>query len=92
VQQNSLNLTCDNSETLIIRHLRRTVGLLHFTRKKIHQCNRHASQLCSKRPPRVSVRLPLWYLLTPSPTTSTSSAMKTLENAEEDFDHPEPAD
>lgn len=31
---------------------------------------------------------PFWYF--PTPTPSTSSAMKTLENTEEDYDDPEP--
>jgi len=45
-----LNLTSDNSEILIIRHLRRTAGLLHFTRKKassMKQANRIKGICCT---------------------------------------------
>jgi len=45
-----------------------------------------------KRPPKVSVHQPLWYLLTPCLLLpSTSSAMKMPENTEEEADDPESA-
>jgi hypothetical protein len=46
-----------------------------------------------KTPPGVSVHHPLWYLLTfLSPNPSSSSAVKTPENTEEDLDDAELAD
>ena len=47
----------------------------------------------SERPAMVSVHQLLWLSHDPlSPTPTTSSAMKTSENAEEDPDNTEPAD
>jgi len=46
-----------------------------------------------KPPPGVSVHQPLWHLLTfLSPNPSSSSAVKTPENTEEDLIDPELAD
>ena len=57
-------------EILLVWHLRRVVPwteVLLFNRKKLHQWNSQISRTCSKMPPRVSVHLPLWYLMTPYP-------------------------
>ena len=68
VQQNSFNLTSDNSGILTIRYLRRVVPrpeVFLFTIKsfinKTGSCHIHVP----KRPQRVSVHQQLWYRLTP---------------------------
>ena len=45
-----------------------------------------------KRPPRVFVYQPLWCLMNSSPTSSSSSGMKTPKTTEEDPDDPQSAD
>jgi hypothetical protein len=52
-----------------------------------------AEEHVKKTPPGVSVHQPFWYLLTfLSANPSSSSAVKTPENTEEDLDDPELAD
>jgi hypothetical protein len=64
-----------------------------FYQKKSSSVNRQISEVCSKRPPKKFCTSPL--VLTPdpsSPNPSTSSAVETSDNKEEDSDDPEPAD
>jgi hypothetical protein len=90
IQQNSFNLTPDNTEILIIQHLRSIVPkpeVLLFTRKIfINKRNRSQGHV------QKGLQSVCTSTVAVSPTPSTSSAMKTPENTEEDPDDPEPAD
>ena len=83
----------DNSEILILQLFQWVVGMLevvHFTRRNLRHWNGHRRDVL-KDFLRVSVHQLLLSPVTLSPTPSTSSAVKTLQETEEDPIDPEPA-
>jgi hypothetical protein len=95
VQQNSCNLTSNNSEIVIIWHLRRAVPrpkVLLFTRKQSFINETDLGGMLKKASKSVCTSN---IVLSPdpvSPTPSTSSTMKTPENTDKDSSDTEPAD
>lgn len=78
-QQNFIHLSPHNSDILTIWRLRTVILNTFYHTEKLNQWNRKMSGTCSKRPPTVYVLS--WYLLIPFHIPSTTSAMKTPENA-----------
>jgi hypothetical protein len=93
IEQNYFNPASGNLEFLTIWHLKRVVPGQKFCflpeASFITETGR-SQEPVQKRLWTLSLHQLLWYLLTPSPTPSTSSAMKTPENTEEDPNDTEP--